>query len=412
MNKLSKLLNVVIYLCIISYALPTGVMKGIPIQKILVCLLIILGGICLIAKKKSLEIIQHAKLELVLFVLGFFACAASAMRGNEWSIKFTGLFYISVIVFVELYFLVRYELVEPEKIVECMLYMMLLKILGKMIIETVFVCKLIEYEAVIQFYLDIFGTEASTMTMHLGRILLIRVQTSSDIIVVTLMPFYWMMEKYKKSIRSVLFVLSGIYTLIVFSRVLLVEFCCFALVAVLYYWNKIPKKVRYAGVALLVISSVFWLKPVVKMIEFRFFSSFAAESDDVRQIQMRALLNGVKESPVFGHGFGSYISDYTRSGSIPFSYEIEYLSFVYQMGIVGFVVFVGGVLLIYIRKIWEYAGQNFWVIKLFTLIGLGWFVVRPAFNPAFLGLQNGFQMIGLLMINMYINRSASVKSGR
>ena len=33
MNKLSKLLNVVIYLCIISYALPTGVMMGIAIQK-------------------------------------------------------------------------------------------------------------------------------------------------------------------------------------------------------------------------------------------------------------------------------------------------------------------------------------------------------------------------------------------
>ena len=81
-----------------------------------------------------------------------------------------------------------------------------------------------------------------------------------------------------------------------------------------------------------------------------FFSSFAIESDDVRQIQMIELINGVKESPVFGHGFGSYISDYTRSGSIPFSYEIEYLSFCYQMGILGFVVFVGGVLLIYIKK--------------------------------------------------------------
>ena len=99
--------------------------------------------------------------------------------------------------------------------------MMLLKILGKIIIEIVFVCKLIEYEAVIEFYLNMFGTEASTMTMHLGRLLLIRVQTSSDIIVVTLMPFYWMMEKYKKSIRSLLFALSGIYTLIVFSSV-----CC------------------------------------------------------------------------------------------------------------------------------------------------------------------------------------------
>ena len=112
----------------------------------------------------------------------------------------------------------------------------------------------------------------------------------------------------------------------------------------------------------------------------------------------------MKESPVFGHGFGSYISDYTRSGSIPFSYEIEYLSFCYQMGILGFVVFVGGVLLIYIRKIVKYARKNTWVIKVFTLIGLGWFVIRPAFNPAFLGLQNGFQMIGLLMINMYFNK--------
>lgn len=404
MNKLSKLLNVVIYLCIISYALPTGVMKGIPIQKILVCLLIILGGICLVLQRKSLEIIKSAKLEINLGVLGLLACIVSYILGNEWSIKFTGLFYISVIVFVELYFLVRYELAEPEKIVECILYMMLLKILGKIIIEIVFVCKLIEYEAVIEFYLNMFGTEASTMTMHLGRLLLIRVQTSSDIIVVTLMPFYWMMEKYKKSIRILLFALSGIYTLIVFSRVLMVEFCCFAFVAVLYYWKKIPKKVRCIGVILVLASSVLWLKPVIQMIEFRFFSSFAIESDDVRQIQMRELINGVKESPVFGHGFGSYISDYTRSGSIPFSYEIEYLSFCYQMGISGFVVFVGGVLLIYIRKIVKYARKNTWVIKVFTLIGLGWFVIRPAFNPAFLGLQNGFQMIGLLMINMYFNK--------
>ena len=73
MNKLSKLLNVVIYLCIISYALPTGVMMGIPIQKILVCLLIILGGICLVLQRKSLEIIKSAKLEITLGFLGLLA---------------------------------------------------------------------------------------------------------------------------------------------------------------------------------------------------------------------------------------------------------------------------------------------------------------------------------------------------
>ena len=80
MNKLSKLLNVVIYLCIISYALPTGVMKGIPIQKILVCLLIILGGICLVLQRKSLEIIKSAKLEITLGVLGLLASATTVSK--------------------------------------------------------------------------------------------------------------------------------------------------------------------------------------------------------------------------------------------------------------------------------------------------------------------------------------------
>ena len=141
---------------------------GIPIQKILVCLLIILGGICLVLQRKSLEIINSAKLEITLGVLGLLACIVSYILGNEWSIKFAGLFYISVIVFVELYFLVRYELAEPEKIVECILYMMLLKILGKMIIETVFVCKLIEYEAVIQFYLDIPWHPNESLVQYLG----------------------------------------------------------------------------------------------------------------------------------------------------------------------------------------------------------------------------------------------------
>ena len=51
---------------------------------------------------------------------------------------------------------------------------MLLKILGKIIIEIVFVCKLIEYEAVIEFlYKHVWNGKHRTMTMHLGRLLLI-----------------------------------------------------------------------------------------------------------------------------------------------------------------------------------------------------------------------------------------------
>ena len=406
MDKKLKLLNVVVYLCILSYALPTGVILGIPIQKILVCLLIVLGSIVLLLEKKHIEIIKEAKFEIILGVLGGIACIFSLVKGNVLSIKFAGLLYISVILFVELYFLTKYKLINVEKVIEVILWMMLLKIAGKILIEIVFVCKLIEYEAVIQFYLHMFGTEVSTMTMHFGKILLIRVQSSSDVIVVTLMPFYWILQKYKKTTRSILFALTAIYTFIVFSRIFLVEFACFAAITVLYYWKKIPGKIRIAGIVVVMLSSVLWLKPFIKMIEFRFFSSFAAESDDVRQIQMQELVNGIKESPVIGHGFGSYIKEFTRSASLPFSYEIEYLSFIYQMGIAGFIVFILGILGVYIKRIGEYAVKNNWILKIFTLIAVLWFVVRPAFNPAFLGLQNGFQLIGILMINIFANENS------
>lgn len=403
MRKISfiKVLNIVICMYILTYIFPTGVIAGIPIQKIVVCIFLGMSACVFVQNKKILDIIRNSLLEIVIFLLGFLWCVVSLIRGNTLSIKFCGLLYISVVIFLVLYFLAKYELIDLKLIMQCVLLMMLVKITGKILIEVSFILEMIEYEEVIQMYLDWFGTEVSTMTMHFENLLLIRIQSSSDIIVVTLMPFFWVLPEYGKRKRITFFVLSGIYTLIVFSRVLLIEFCCFAFVAVLFYWKRISEKIRCLASGALLISSVFWIKPVIEMIKFRFFSSFTAESDSVRQIQMEKLIQGITEKPVWGHGMGSYIPDYIRSNSVPFSYEIEYLSFGYQIGIAGFILLIGGIIWIYFRKITEYCRKNKIIIQIFTLICLGWFIVRPAFNPSFLGMQNGFSVIGVLLFNIY-----------
>ena len=62
-----------------------------------------------------------------------------------------------------------------------------------------------------------------------------------------------------------------------------------------------------------------------------------------------------------------------------------------------------GIISVYIKGIWRYVKYNNIQIKLFTLLCLAWMLARPIFNPSFYGIQNGFYVIGLLLINAYFN---------
>lgn len=267
--------------------------------------------------------------------------------------------------------------------------------------EAAFLIHLVSYEEIVPFYTSAFGTSVMTMTMDFGRLELVRIQSSSDSIVISLMPFFWVMPQFGKKSRAAFFVLTGMFTVIVFSRIFLVQFACSAVVFVLFYWNKIPRREKYIGGGIIGILTLFCLKPVVEMLRFRFFSSFSVDSDSVRSVQIAKLMEGIKQKPWFGHGMGSYLPDYLRSETLPFSYETEYLSFVYQLGIVGFVVLIMGNICIFLKKILPYLRKNVRVVQVFSVLCLGWFFIRPLFNPSFLGLQNGFPVIGTCLLNVY-----------
>lgn len=76
-------------------------------------------------------------------------------------------------------------------------------------------------------------------------------------------------------------------------------------------------------------------------IEYKFTSS-SSQADNVRLIQFKALMNGWIESPIWGHGTGSYSPLIVREiVDQPWAYELTYCALLYQKGIVGFVVFFG-----------------------------------------------------------------------
>ena len=399
--KEMNVLNVVLNIYILSYILPVGKIFNIPIQKIGICLFLLISGIIFIRLDDWKNLIQKSKLEMLVLASGLLWCVISWARGCEYSIRCASLLYLSFIMFLIIFHLIKENLLKLDKVMQYIFYMMIGKIIGKILLEVIFLCKLLQYEVLYQLYIQIFNVEATMMTMKLGNLTFVRIQSPSDIIVIGLLPFFLLIPKMKRSRKFICAVLLAIYTMIVFSRVYMVEFASFIILALIFEWKEIPKKIRCIGLGGFVLSSFVWFKPVFKMIQYRFFSPKVVESDSVRKIQIQELMSGIMEKPLLGHGMGSYLTDLIRSTTAPFSYEAEYLSFFYQFGIIGFILIIFGIIVVYIKGIWQYMKYNSIEVKLFTALCLAWMIVRPVFNPAFYGMQNGFHVIGLLLINAY-----------
>jgi O-antigen ligase len=81
---------------------------------------------------------------------------------------------------------------------------------------------------------------------------------------------------------------------------------------------------------------------------FRFSDAIAGSSDLERLDQQQALIDFCKAAPIFGHGLGSFTTAVIRYGELPYSYEMQLLALVGQIGIVG-TLFLLGLLVAYFK---------------------------------------------------------------
>lgn len=133
------------------------------------------------------------------------------------------------------------------------------------------------------------------------------------------------------------------------------------------------------------ISKFLELDNIVMTVYETFISAFDVNTTGglIRNEQARQLIDGWQNSPVFGNGLNSYLSNYIRSSFTPWSYEMVYHALIYQSGIIGFSLFFS-VVYLFLRKLYKnyilfqsISGKYFFGI----FIGFLVFIISGGSNP-------------------------------
>lgn len=410
MSFFFRIVNILAGLLIISYILPAGIIGGVAIQRGLVYLLLLAGIIIALKEQSLLKLFKQFRVEVVVIGAGVMWWAVSLMQGEPYSTRFFTLLYIAFFLFLAFVIFIHNDSLNIDLVFTCILAMIFGKIFEKIGIELLYLADMVQYDQIGRLYSSLFGTDVTTMTMDVGNLEFVRVQSSSDSIIFFLSPFFWFMPQIRKCVRGLLFVLTGVFAFIVFSRIFLVQFLSFAFLLLIYCWRRLSYKGKKVLILGTLLSTVVWMRPVVELAHFRFFSSYVSESDSIRMEQLSRFLEEIPQHLFWGNGMGSYLPDYIRSIQNPFSYELEYISYIYQLGIVGFIVIIGGMIYVYAKHIFQYLKENERIMWFITMLAALWFLVRPVFNPSFLGKQNGFVVLGVFLINVYCYKKKTTVS--
>lgn len=123
----------------------------------------------------------------------------------------------------------------------------------------------------------------------------------------------------------------------------------------------------------------------------RLSSEQTTDSDLLRVEQSRGLTGEIKARPFFGKGLGTHVTGLIRSEQNRYSYEMQWLSWLMQFGIVG----VGGILLMISASARDLVASRhpakLWLLLLFVLWLLGsW--TNPYLTSSFAGATFGMFM--------------------
>jgi len=186
-----------------------------------------------------------------------------------------------------------------------------------------------------------------------------------------------------------IFIISGILCLVFsFSRLL---FVMAALSWVYIFFFKFSFKQRFILVSLLVCVvavASYWVQDVFiwtkEAFEERFVSSRSVHNkinDDVREDQTEALMNEWGKTPYLGGGFGYFAKNYIRSSDTPYTYEVQWVSFLMKFGIFGISFLIFLLLLIFYGILKGKRSSGHYVL-VFTLLAyiVGSFTNQYAFS--------------------------------
>jgi len=111
-------------------------------------------------------------------------------------------------------------------------------------------------------------------------------------------------------------------------------------------------------------------------------SSQITESAYRRKEQFQALISGWELNPLFGFGHGAAAADNAGGSEQQWAYELSYIALLFQVGIVGVVIYSGSVVWLYLRSIrLMRCSLNSRLVMIPVLTGLTTFLIANATNP-------------------------------
>jgi len=112
------------------------------------------------------------------------------------------------------------------------------------------------------------------------------------------------------------------------------------------------------------------------------FDNPTNESAYRRNEQFHALIDGWLENPLIGAGHGAAAIDNKNLEEMQWAYELSYLALLFQVGIIGFLVYLISIIWMIIKLIQKLKkNQEYSIIILPILVGLICFLIANATNP-------------------------------
>jgi hypothetical protein len=285
--------------------------------------------------------ISHYQLKLLLFTL----CAISflwlwfifgfifdstQMAGAVDQFK---LFIITLSVSIMTLYLISEKLASPQKIIRIVIYANFTYSLIKLTLVALHLLNIINMWSV----LEAMGIRFMSMLILHG---IARLQTSVDIITPFLLFFVLQSTPLKlvlsKNFQRIFSVISILSIFLSFSRFLIMV----GAVSYLLYWmtlsaSRISKGLFSLIVVCFIATYLIGTENVAQIFEQRFLSSDNTSSDQTRVDQIHALLNEFYQTPYLGMGMGGKARDVVRDHELQHSYEVQWVAFLMQFGVIG-----------------------------------------------------------------------------
>ena len=403
------------------WVLPSGSVLNVPVKPIIYLLFLSVLLVSLVLRNsfrysKGFIILLFSLLPLSIWAL------YGIMNGFAQSTAKILVSFVSLllIVFISLIYLDNYSNEQSLRlIIKCLYISTFVFILFKIILEALLFFGVLSGYQCKDLFRRVLNSSVMTYTMRIGRGTFCRFSTPNDTIPLLILSYDLAVRNRNLSFRIAQFFLFGLYVLIVFSRLYILQFvlvylfCGFILAhssrRKLSYWMVIATAAIVVLIAVVIIQPQWFDQYFKTIIASRFSGTSVQQSDSIRTTQIVYLWDAVKSRPFFGYGLGAYLKDYIRSSSSPASYEAEYLSFLLQFGIVGFcLIILPMISVFYLESVRKTTVPK---IRLVILFNFAIWAVKPFFNPQFLSSCSGTLVSALFILavySMYSNKFAAI----